>query len=185
MTELHAVDLVPGSGTGCLPAVPKVVVLHPGDVVLAFAGDRMETLLGSCVAVILTDPRRTVAVMCHIVHSMDPPRGRGNDAHFAAPAMDVTFALLRSVGIVPALCHAYLYGGGNMFPDQFSSRHVGAENVSWARECLVRLGVYVCGESVGGTSYRKIGWTVGIGDPHVTSVPIEPNAEGASQSSSG
>ena len=34
--------------------------LHPGDVVCAERGDRMETLLGSCVAVVLTDPRRTV-----------------------------------------------------------------------------------------------------------------------------
>ena len=38
-----------------------VMELLPGDTALGYAGDRMKTLLGSCVAVILTDPRRTVA----------------------------------------------------------------------------------------------------------------------------
>ena len=51
---------------------------------LGYAGDRMKTLLGSCVAVILTDQRRTVGTMCHIVHvgrptmptSTTPPMAR-------------------------------------------------------------------------------------------------------------
>jgi chemotaxis protein CheD len=33
-----------------------VTTLHPGDVVLGLRGDRLQTLLGSCVAVVLTDP---------------------------------------------------------------------------------------------------------------------------------
>ena len=46
--------------------------LMPGDVALGQAGEQLKTLLGSCVAVILTDPRRTVAAMCHIVHVGQP-----------------------------------------------------------------------------------------------------------------
>lgn len=37
-------------------AVERVITLHPGDVVLGTRGDRLQTLLGSCVAIVLTDP---------------------------------------------------------------------------------------------------------------------------------
>ena len=56
------------------PALSKV--LAPGDVAIGTRGDRFETLLGSCVAIVLTDPRRTVGAMCHIVHAMPAPAGR-------------------------------------------------------------------------------------------------------------
>jgi len=163
-----------------LCASTDALVLHPGDVALVFAGDRVETLLGSCIAVILTDPRRTVAVVCHIVHSMDPPTAKARDARFAGPAMEVACSLLRSVGIVPALCEAYLYGGGNMFPDQFSARHVGAENIRWAEDFLARLAVPVCAGCVGGESYRKIVWTVGADEPAVTSFAVTQHARAES-----
>ncbi|MFH1815156.1 MAG: chemotaxis protein CheD [Pseudomonadota bacterium] len=166
-------------------SAPDVLVLHPGDVALVFAGDRVETLLGSCVAVILTDPRRTVAVMCHIVHSMNPPPGRGCDARFASPAIDAACALLHSVGIVPALCEAYLYGGGNMFPAQPTARQVGAENVRWAEAFLSRHEVRVCAKSVGGAAYRRIGWTVGAGEPAVISVAVAHGADAALPTFSG
>ena len=51
-------------------------VLHPGGVACGERGERFETLLGSCVAIVLTDPRRTVGAMCHIVHAMPAPAGR-------------------------------------------------------------------------------------------------------------
>jgi chemotaxis protein CheD len=179
MNGLAVLDFAAAGGAGRQPPAPRGFVLHPGDVALAFAGDGLETLLGSCVALVLTDPRRTVAVMCHIVHSMDPPPARGGDTRFAGPALDASFALLRSAGLSPALCHAYLFGGGNMFPDRFSARHVGAENVRWTRDCLTQLGVRVCGESVGGASYRKIGWTVGTEEPRVISVQVAPRQNDA------
>ena len=63
--------------------LPKLHVLHPGDVVCAEQGEQLETLLGSCVAIVLTDPRRTVAVMCHFVHSRSATDGRANDGQYA------------------------------------------------------------------------------------------------------
>lgn len=141
-----------------------VQILHPGDVALAFKGDRLVTLLGSCVAVILTDPHRTVGAMCHIVHSGNPsPANRGNTA-YAVCAMQQMFTRLRSVGITPQLCEAFVFGGGNMFPGLFSSKHVGASNIEWIDAFLHGHGIDVVGGSTGGNCYRKIDWTVGT-DP--------------------
>ena len=44
----------------------KSITLHPGEVALGERGDTLSTLLGSCVSIILTDPRRTVGVMSRI-----------------------------------------------------------------------------------------------------------------------
>ena len=57
-----------------------VHTLHPGDLAFATRGERLDTLLGSCVAIVLTDPRRTVGVMCHIVHARSAPRAAAQSA---------------------------------------------------------------------------------------------------------
>ena len=152
------------------PLAPAVVaqVLHPGDVVLAQRGDRLETLLGSCVAVILTDPRRTLAAMCHIVHSGRAPADtRGDATTHAEPALAAMFALLRSNGIQPQLCEAYLFGGSNMFPQLYAQAHVGSNNTSWALGALADLGIGLVGHDTGGNAYRRITWTVGPDTPQV------------------
>jgi chemotaxis protein CheD len=81
-------------------------VLHPGDVVYAGCGERLQTLLGSCVAIILTDPRRTVATMCHVVHAGQPNQRSAQDSAYGEVALAAMARLLRSHGITPGLCEA-------------------------------------------------------------------------------
>ncbi len=149
-----------------------VHVLHPGDVACGERGDRLETLLGSCVAVILTDPRRTIGVMCHIVHSSGSLSEPGNAAH-AGPAIDRMYALLTGRGIQPRMCEAYVYGGGNMFPHLFrSGNHVGERNIQAVIDRLADDGVQTLHEDVGGNVYRRLRWTVGPGEPEVAAVAV-------------
>lgn len=146
----------------------RVQVLHPGDVALGRLGDRLETLLGSCVAIILTDPRRTVATMCHIVHSGTAPAGeRGAATSHAEPALAAMFDMLQGCGISPQLCEAYLYGGGNMFPSLFKQAHVGQSNTEWAVRALTDLGIPLLVKDTGGTAFRRVTCTVGPGAPDV------------------
>lgn len=145
-------------------------VLHPGDVALGESGDRLETLLGSCVAIVLTDARRSVGAMCHIVHA----GGRqGTSTAFAGPALEAIFALLRRRAIDPLRCEAFVYGGGNMFPALAQARLVGAANVSWAFDALAHHGIGVTAHDVGGSCYRRLGWTVGEGRPQVVAGPVQ------------
>jgi chemotaxis protein CheD len=59
------------------PTVPSagatVQVVHPGGLALARRGETLETLLGSCVAVLLHDPEVRIGALCHIVHAGVPP----------------------------------------------------------------------------------------------------------------
>lgn len=159
-----------------------VHTLHPGDVRCAERGERLQTLLGSCVAVVLTDPRRTLGAMCHVVHARPPVKGEeGNTAHGDA-AFERMAALLRARGIEPRLCEAWVFGGGNMFPSRVgpSARegNVGAANVNWVLDKLYSWGIRVLGQDLGGNAYRRLAWTVGDGQPMVTAVPTDFQALG-------
>ncbi len=157
------------------PLEPSLQVLHPGDVGVGTRGDRLETLLGSCIAIALTDPRRTVGAMCHFVHRGDGPDARYADAAFAAMA-----AALRRLGIEPRLCEAHLAGGGHMFPalGPRTAGDVGAANAAYALALLAAHGVPVRSRSLGGAVYRRVAWTVGDDAPQVECVPLEPGKAG-------
>ena len=85
------------------------VELMPGDLALGQAGDQLKTLLGSCVCVILTDPRRTVGAMCHIVHVGKPTGANAKNTAFGEVAMRDMFARLRAVGIRPEQCLSLIH----------------------------------------------------------------------------
>ena len=72
---------------GTAATTRRVQVLHPGDVACADRGERLETLLGSCVAIVLTDPRRTIGAMCHIVHASRPVAGMPDTTAYADRAL--------------------------------------------------------------------------------------------------
>jgi chemotaxis protein CheD len=146
------------------------VELMPGDVALGQAGERFKTLLGSCVSVLLTDPRRTVGAMCHIVHVGTPNAENRHNTAYGVAAMHEMFTQLRARGINPRLCQAYVYGGGNMFPQLFREKHVGASNVDWVLHYLETHEVQVLDHCLGGNGYRKVSWTVGPQEPVVETV---------------
>lgn len=156
----------PGTADGALQ------VLNPGDVAAGDRGDRLETLLGSCVAIVLTDPRRTIGVMCHIVHCRQAPSSDSNNSAYADAALRSMYAMLQARGITPSLCEAYVYGGGNMFPKLFTQSHVGDDNANWALDALARDRIRILFQDLGGQCYRRLGWTVGTGVPEVSAVSV-------------
>lgn len=149
----------------------RVVTLHPGQVALGFRGDILETLLGSCVAILLTDPRRTVGVMSHIVHSRPAPAGMETSCAYADVALKTMVNLLQAQAIAAHLCDAYVYGGGNLFPDLVPGRSVGDNNAQWALDALARLGAHLVAVDLGGPCGRQLTWTIGTTPPLLKAIP--------------
>lgn len=153
-----------------------VTVLHPGGVACVLRGQRLETLLGSCVAILLTDRRRTIGAMCHVVHARSPSDARGADTVYGEAALAAMDRLLCRRGVTMRLCEATVLGGGNMFPGLMAPDplhgHVGERNVAWALDALAREGVRVLHHDVGGKVYRRVRWTVGDDAPLVTAMPV-------------
>jgi chemotaxis protein CheD len=150
----------------------SVTTLHPGDVVLGVRGEHLHTLLGSCVAVVLTDPRRTLGVMCHIVHARPALNAHAGSAAHADVALQTMADLLQARGIVASMCDAYVYGGGNMFPHLVPGPGVGDKNVLQVLSTLSVLGIRVLSVDTGGAVYRQLRWTVGPNAPQTVAVPL-------------
>jgi chemotaxis protein CheD len=157
--------------------VLKVLELMPGDLAIGESGDQFKTLLGSCVSVILCDPRRTLATMCHIVFTGQPTLEQNANTSYGLVAMNRMFALLRSRGVNPLMCQAYVFGGGNMFPHIFSLKHVGLSNAQWVLDFLSDNSIEVVDHCLGGSGYRKVSWTVGSGEPVVETVFSEQGTQ--------
>jgi chemotaxis protein CheD len=159
-----------------LPA-PLSKVLAPGELAVGTRGDRFETLLGSCVSVVLTDPRRTIGAMCHVVHAGEPGRDTPGDTSFARPALQAMFDGLRRIGISAPLCQARVYGGGNMFPHLVKGSHIGASNSRRVLALLAEARIEVLSQSLGGNFYRKLTWVVGPAEPEclLVDVPTQSN----------
>lgn len=151
---------------------PAMHVLLPGDVACGSRGDRFDTLLGSCVAVILTDPRRTAAAMCHIVHPTPGPAARPGETAHADAALAALWSRVRARGLQPQLCEAYVYGGGNMFPRVYPGGAIGARNAQQVLDALAHTGVRLLHLDVGGQRIRRLTWTVGPDAPAVTTVDL-------------
>lgn len=160
---------------GLRPPGARAYMLHPGDVVLAEAGDRLQTLLGSCVAVVMTDPRRSIGAMCHIVHAQGAARegAAAPDTAWGDAALDAMYELLRCRGIEPRRCQAWVYGGGHLFPRLGrGAGDVGSLNAKWTLQALALDGVQVLDHDLGGSAYRRLSWTVGPGVPELDVVPV-------------
>lgn len=149
-----------------------VRILHPGDVVLAERNVRLETLLGSCVAIILTDRNRTIGAMCHFVHWRPAKDTDENPCVYGDAALDTLYQLVSQRGFNPQLCEAYVYGGGNMFPQMMTEDHIGRLNAKWSIERLNADGVRVISHDLGGNVYRRLGWTVGPDVPQVVTTLV-------------
>lgn len=151
-----------------------MVELMPGEVADGVAGDQFKTLLGSCVSVILTDPRRTAAAICHIVHTSTPNAANSRNTAYGLVAIEDMRQRLQRRGLIAERCEAYVYGGGNMFPQFFSERNVGIKNANWVMDVLEHEGIQVVAHQLGGNGYRKVAWTIGPLEPLVETVFPEP-----------
>jgi chemotaxis protein CheD len=157
-------------------AAALVHELHPGDVAVATRGERLKTLLGSCVAILLTDPRRTVGGLCHVVHPGRADPGALRPTAWGDDALQALFARLRRHGIEPRMCQAWVCGGGHLFPGRVgltpAHGHVGAANAQWALRALRAQGIEPLGVELGGFAWRRLAWTVGPGAPELCVVPV-------------
>lgn len=163
------------------PPGARTHVLHPGDVVLAEAGDRLQTLLGSCVAVVMTDPRRSLGAMCHIVHARGAARegAAAPETAWGDAALDAMYLLLQRRGIEPRRCQAWVYGGGHLFPRLGrGAGDVGGLNAQWTLQALALDGVQVLHHDLGGSAYRRLSWTVGTGAPELDVLPVAEGLAG-------
>ena len=131
------------------------VYLQPGELVVSQTPTQVTTILGSCVAVCLFDTFAGVGGMNHFLL----PFRAGSDSaseRFGSVAVPRLVERLQGIGAAPARLRAKLFGGSNVTGGFERPDHLGAQNVRLARETLLRLGIRVLAEDVGGLRGRKL-----------------------------
>lgn len=130
--------------------------LNPGRIVFAGEGQRIHTLLGSCVALTVWHRESGQGGMCHAVL----PERVGHSSHEPGCFVDEAIeALLRAASLrVPLARLEYkLFGGGRMLGDDCTNDvSVGVRNVQQMRRRLASFGVAPTAEHCGGRGWRKL-----------------------------
>lgn len=146
------------------------IFLNPGELHFGTGDLRIETLLGSCVAVTVRHRQLAIGGMCHFLL---PTRPRKRDAPGRNAPLDPRYGDEALVSLMQALadsciaygeCVASVYGGANVIQFDRSGRPtVGESNISFALERLNAYGFVVGTVDVGGTSFRYLSFDLGSG----------------------
>ena len=154
------------------------IFLQPGEFYFGDGLTRIRTLLGSCVAVVLWQPKLRIGGMCHF---MLPHRSRGNgrkqplDGRYAEEAMQMFMDELRRTATSPGQYRARLVGGGRMFeqPCNLSGAiDICTRNMEAARELIVHHGFALHSQDMGGHGHRNVIFDLWSGDVWLKRVPL-------------
>ena len=133
----------------------------PGDVISALG-------LGSCVAIVLHDPRTGTIGMLHaLLPESEKPGESSKPARFVDPGLPNLLKRMDKIGVRRNQLSAVLVGGAAMF--EFTGAplmDIGARNVATARKLLAEYGIPIVAEDVGGNRGRTV--TVQVGEGSVT-----------------
>jgi chemotaxis protein CheD len=130
--------------------------LQPGRLLVSAMPAAITTILGSCVAVCLWDPRRGVGGMNHFMLPMANGGAASSSARFGPAAMEQLVESMRDAGARLPLLRARVFGGSCMFAEMQSSAHLGQKNADVALDFLKRRGIEVVQAEVGGNRGRKL-----------------------------
>jgi chemotaxis protein CheD len=145
-----------------------------GALAVTSDGETLSALgLGSCVAVVVHDPRSGIGGLAHIVlPSQSLSRDRVNPARSADTAIPMLVGQMADQGAAPNRIVARLVGGASMFADLLATGtvHIGERNIVACRLALRKAGIPIVAEAVGGKKSRSVWFDVGKGTITVRSV---------------
>lgn len=115
----------------------------------------MGTVLGSCVATCLYDPRARIGGMNHFLLSEPPAHARSSsfDRDYGLYLMELLVNEMLQMGAAKNRMKGRLYGGANINPDLAP---IGSANAAFAREFLRREGIEQVHEDLEGRHARRI-----------------------------
>ncbi len=133
----------------------KRIYLYPGQLSASADPAEITTLLGSCVAVALFDPKTQMGGLNHYLLP-EAPLGEETNPRYGSAAIALLRDSLRQLGASTQRLQAKLYGGSRSLGDASRTQRVGEMNCRFAREELARFRIPILLEDVGGDGGMKI-----------------------------
>jgi chemotaxis protein CheD len=142
---------------------PPSVYLYPGQLVVTGDISLVTTILGSCVAVCLWDPKTMIAGINHYLLPKNPLRGQ-SDARYGNTAIETLIDQMVARGAATSRLAAKVVGGASVMT-AFSGRRqsIGDMNIEVAHEALQKFSIPIVAEQVGGQRGRKLLFHTGNG----------------------
>ena len=166
MPHHHAQGRTKGSGGG-VPPVHGQVRLYTGDVKTAARPTILYTLLGSCVAVCLHDPKTRAGGMNHILLP-GTCRNTGS-TRFGVHAMELLINELMKLGVDRRRLVAKAFGGANVLTSMATGT-IGDDNAKFVREFLSAEKISLVAERLGGDKAVQVKFSTDSGKAVVHTV---------------
>ncbi len=137
--------------------------LHPAEMCFSADPCRVDTVLGSCVAVTMWDRRRLCGCICHAV--LPSSRGKPDDPlrYVDSAIAGMLHALESHASRRPDL-EVKLFGGASMNCTRSGHKSVGEQNVEAALAVLADAGLAPSVADVGGRLGRKVRFYTATGE---------------------
>lgn len=134
------------------------VFLLPGQWYFGATGATVKTLLGSCIAITLWNPRRHLGGMCHFLLPTRPRKPEGTlDGRFGDEAMELLVREIKKTGTKTQDYEVHLYGGADTMPDDAKLKfNIGERNVEQAWALIDQYGFQLQCVDVGGSEPRNV-----------------------------
>lgn len=150
--------------------MPTVFIGIGGLAVSKTPGDVIKTMaLGSCVGVVMLEPRSRSVGMAHIAlpeSKIDLERARKTPGHFADTGVPALIqAMLQCSGQVKPRALVVKVAGGAAVMDANGTFNIGKRNLLAVKKSLWRHGLAAVAEDVGGNASRTV--YVGVDDGRV------------------
>ena len=148
----------------------KIYDIHPGELYISKKDEMIETLLGSCVALCLTDEKKAISGMNHYLL---PGRISKSDIfqdRAAASGVKAVRLLLDGMikkGAKKKNLTAKIFGGGHVMKTDYKGFTTPADNVRIARIMMELEDIPIISTDVGGDYTRKILLVVRTGKTYV------------------
>ncbi|MES2032764.1 MAG: chemotaxis protein CheD [Pseudomonadota bacterium] len=114
----------------------------------------LTTILGSCIAACIRDPKLGLGGMNHFLLPDGDGAASDDEARrYGVNAMEMLINSLLRAGAQRERLEAKLFGGASMF-DRL--RNIGAENAAFAKRFLLAEGITVVGGHTGGNQARRV-----------------------------
>ena len=150
----------------------RPIYLHPAQVCWCETPSRVETVLGSCVAVTMWDPRSQFGCICHAVL----PRGREISTEpfkYVDSSIRLMLERMDARSVPWSEVEVKLFGGASMQGMQSGRASVGFQNVEASLLVLRAAGLVPRTSDTGGSAGRKLRFYSGTGEVFVRRIRLE------------
>ncbi len=137
----------------------RVIKVLIGQVALTRSPNKLETVLGSCVGLVLYDEVEKIAGMAHIVLPESAQHEASNlPGKYADCAVACLLSALQEHGAQRKRLKAKFAGGACMFANTFDkkSSDIGSSNVLAVTNYLGHYAIPIIASDVGGAAGRKV-----------------------------